>query len=179
MRVLALVSLLAMAADTPPAALAVDSTCVDYAETHTLVRKDVVKKLNAADKNLPTCEAGLTSAQTDLEQAKVDLKQAKVDLVALQKAALEQRAVIAEYKAQKQVLEGHITKLEGIVCPEPTVGDQLVQGWESVDGVVGMGAGYAFGMGQDRIAMLRHRIPDIRLLYENDVRFLAQFKGWS
>jgi phenylalanyl-tRNA synthetase alpha chain len=39
--------------------------------------------------------------------------------------------------------------------------------------------GYAFGMGPDRIAMLRHRIPDIRLLYENDVRFLAQFKGWS
>ena len=32
--------------------------------------------------------------------------------------------------------------------------------------------GFAFGMGIDRIAMLRYRIPDIRLLYENDVRFL-------
>jgi phenylalanyl-tRNA synthetase alpha chain len=35
--------------------------------------------------------------------------------------------------------------------------------------------GYAFGMGPGRIAMQRHRIPDIRLLYENDVRFLEQF----
>ncbi|MFQ5677853.1 MAG: phenylalanine--tRNA ligase subunit alpha [Gemmatimonadota bacterium] len=35
--------------------------------------------------------------------------------------------------------------------------------------------GYAFGMGPARIAMLRHRIPDIRLLYEGDVRFLEQF----
>ena len=36
--------------------------------------------------------------------------------------------------------------------------------------------GYAFGMGPDRITMLRHGIPDIRLLYESDVRFLSQFE---
>jgi len=35
--------------------------------------------------------------------------------------------------------------------------------------------GYAFGMGIDRIAMLRYGIDDIRLLFENDVRFLEQF----
>jgi len=35
--------------------------------------------------------------------------------------------------------------------------------------------GYAFGMGIERIAMLRYRINDIRFLYENDVRFLQQF----
>ncbi len=35
--------------------------------------------------------------------------------------------------------------------------------------------GYAFGMGPARIAMLRYRIPDIRLLYEADVGFLEQF----
>lgn len=35
--------------------------------------------------------------------------------------------------------------------------------------------GYAFGMGVDRIAMLKYRISDIRLLYENDLRFLRQF----
>jgi phenylalanyl-tRNA synthetase alpha chain len=35
--------------------------------------------------------------------------------------------------------------------------------------------GFAFGMGVERIAMIRHAISDIRLLYENDVRFLAQF----
>jgi phenylalanyl-tRNA synthetase alpha chain len=35
--------------------------------------------------------------------------------------------------------------------------------------------GYAFGMGPGRIAMQRFGIPDIRLLYESDVRFLEQF----
>ena len=35
--------------------------------------------------------------------------------------------------------------------------------------------GWAFGMGPGRIAMLRYGIPDIRLLYESDVRFLEQF----
>jgi phenylalanyl-tRNA synthetase alpha chain len=35
--------------------------------------------------------------------------------------------------------------------------------------------GFAFGMGPARIAMQRYGIPDIRLLYENDVRFLEQF----
>jgi phenylalanyl-tRNA synthetase alpha chain len=37
--------------------------------------------------------------------------------------------------------------------------------------------GFAFGMGVDRIAMLRYGIDDIRLLYENDIRFLNQFKS--
>ncbi len=36
--------------------------------------------------------------------------------------------------------------------------------------------GYAFGMGSARIAMLRYGIPDIRLFYEGDARFLAQFR---
>jgi len=35
--------------------------------------------------------------------------------------------------------------------------------------------GFAFGMGIERIAMLRHGIPDLRLLYDNDIRFLEQF----
>jgi phenylalanyl-tRNA synthetase alpha chain len=35
--------------------------------------------------------------------------------------------------------------------------------------------GFAFGMGLDRIAMLRYNVTDIRLLRENDVRFLRQF----
>jgi phenylalanyl-tRNA synthetase alpha chain len=35
--------------------------------------------------------------------------------------------------------------------------------------------GWAFGFGVERIAMLRHGINDIRLFYENDVRFLKQF----
>ncbi|MEF9921479.1 MAG: phenylalanine--tRNA ligase subunit alpha [Anaerovoracaceae bacterium] len=36
--------------------------------------------------------------------------------------------------------------------------------------------GFAFGMGVERIAMLRYGIDDIRLMYENDMRFINQFK---
>jgi phenylalanyl-tRNA synthetase alpha chain len=35
--------------------------------------------------------------------------------------------------------------------------------------------GFAFGMGPARIAMLRYGVPDIRLLYGGDMRFLSQF----
>jgi phenylalanyl-tRNA synthetase alpha chain len=35
--------------------------------------------------------------------------------------------------------------------------------------------GFAWGMGVERIAMLKHGIPDLRLYYENDLRFLEQF----
>ena len=35
--------------------------------------------------------------------------------------------------------------------------------------------GFAFGLGTDRIALLRYGFDDLRLLFENDVRFLAQF----
>jgi len=37
--------------------------------------------------------------------------------------------------------------------------------------------GFAFGMGPERISMLRHRINDLRLFLENDVRLLGQFVG--
>ena len=35
--------------------------------------------------------------------------------------------------------------------------------------------GFAFGIGVERVAMLRYGIDDIRALFENDPRFLAQF----
>jgi len=38
--------------------------------------------------------------------------------------------------------------------------------------------GYAFGMGVDRICMLKFQINDIRILFENDKRFLDQFKSY-
>ncbi len=38
-------------------------------------------------------------------------------------------------------------------------------------------SGFAFGMGIERIALLKYQIPDIRMLYENDMRFLRQFKS--
>ncbi len=36
--------------------------------------------------------------------------------------------------------------------------------------------GYAFGLGVERFAMLRYRVDDLRLFFDNDVRFLAQFR---
>lgn len=38
-------------------------------------------------------------------------------------------------------------------------------------------SGYAFGLGIERITLQRFQIPDIRMLFENDMRFLNQFKG--
>jgi phenylalanyl-tRNA synthetase alpha chain len=35
--------------------------------------------------------------------------------------------------------------------------------------------GFAFGMGVERLAMLRYGVTDLRAFFENDVRFLAQF----
>ena len=40
-------------------------------------------------------------------------------------------------------------------------------------------SGFAFGWGIERVAMLRYGINDIRLMYENDLRFLEQFQGMS
>lgn len=38
---------------------------------------------------------------------------------------------------------------------------------------------FAFGMGIERITLIKYGIPDIRLLFENDTRFLNQFKKWG
>jgi phenylalanyl-tRNA synthetase alpha chain len=37
-------------------------------------------------------------------------------------------------------------------------------------------SGLAFGMGVERLTMLRYGVDDLRLFFENDVRFLAQFQ---
>jgi len=37
--------------------------------------------------------------------------------------------------------------------------------------------GFAFGLGIERIAMLKYNIPDMRILFENDLRMLRQFRG--
>ncbi|MDG1694619.1 MAG: phenylalanine--tRNA ligase subunit alpha, partial [Porticoccaceae bacterium] len=36
-------------------------------------------------------------------------------------------------------------------------------------------SGFAFGMGVERLAMLRYGVNDLRLFFENDLRFLKQF----
>jgi phenylalanyl-tRNA synthetase alpha chain len=45
------------------------------------------------------------------------------------------------------------------------------QGYDPEQGI----QGFAFGLGIDRIAMLRHGVPDLRLFFENDLRLLGQF----
>ena len=37
--------------------------------------------------------------------------------------------------------------------------------------------GFAFGLGIERVALLRYEIPDIRMLVDGDVRLLEQFQG--
>ncbi|HEY8926216.1 MAG TPA: phenylalanine--tRNA ligase subunit alpha, partial [Polyangia bacterium] len=37
-------------------------------------------------------------------------------------------------------------------------------------------SGFAFGMGLSRMAMLKYGVDDLRAFYENDVRFLTQFR---
>ncbi len=38
-------------------------------------------------------------------------------------------------------------------------------------------SGFAFGLGLDRVAMIRYGIPNIRMLFENDERLLRQVRG--
>ena len=38
-------------------------------------------------------------------------------------------------------------------------------------------SGFAFGMGVERLSNLKYNVPDMRYLYENDIRFLKQFRG--
>jgi len=60
-------------------------------------------------------------------------------------------------------------EMGGAGMVDPNVFDQLGIDSEKY-------TGYAFGLGIDRIAMLKYNIPDMRLLFENDIRFLQQFK---
>jgi phenylalanyl-tRNA synthetase alpha chain len=38
-------------------------------------------------------------------------------------------------------------------------------------------SGFAFGLGVERVAMLKYGIDDLRLFFDNDLRFLRQFQG--
>ncbi|MDR2724522.1 MAG: phenylalanine--tRNA ligase subunit alpha, partial [Candidatus Adiutrix sp.] len=51
--------------------------------------------------------------------------------------------------------------------------DPAVYGFVGYD--PGRVSGFAFGMGIERVAMLKYGLEDIRLFYESDLRFLTQF----
>ncbi len=75
------------------------------------------------------------------------------------------------------------------MCEGPAAGSARPTGWLEILGsgmvhpavyeAVGYDpeevTGFAFGMGIERIAMLKYGIDDIRLFFENDLRFLRQF----
>ncbi len=81
--------------------------------------------------------------------------------------------------------------IECLLCGGPGCASCKRTGWIEVLGCgmvhpnvfaqVGIDAerytGYAFGMGIDRMAMLRYQVPDVRLFFENDLRFLTQFRS--
>lgn len=69
---------------------------------------------------------------------------------------------------QKEDGEGQWLEILGAGMVDPNVLESAGLDPEKV-------SGYAFGMGVDRIAMLRYGIDDIRTLYENDLRLLRQF----
>lgn len=107
-------------------------------EDYVAVRVDAFMAMEAAETNLPICEKSLSQAQKDLGQA-----QAHVDELHAAAKALEQ---------QKKDLEAHITRLESLVKiyenKSDRIVDQIGQGWEEVDGTVGLVAGWAVGTGQ-------------------------------
>ena len=65
--------------------------------------------------------------------------------------------------------------------PAPSPGPDAGAVWRWVDLCEAGGidsekyTGYAFGMGIDRLAMLRYGVNDLRLFFEGDLRFLRQF----
>ncbi len=63
----------------------------------------------------------------------------------------------------------HTGWLEVLGCGQVHANVFKAVGYENV-------SGYAFGMGVERIAMLLHRVPDLRSLYEGDLRLLEQFR---
>lgn len=138
MRALTLALSVLFAQTTSDAALEIDKNCAQYAETHVLVRNDVLARLDAAEQNLPKAEAALRQAQDDLQ--------------ALKRAA-------DELQNQKKLLEQHITMLEGAfkaqqaVCAAtaPTVTDDIqrmaANAWETVDMPLGFAAGAGMCIG--------------------------------
>jgi phenylalanyl-tRNA synthetase alpha chain len=73
------------------------------------------------------------------------------------------------------VNSGRWMELLGCGMVDPNVLEKVNEGRGDRDYDPEIFSGYAFGMGLDRLAMTLFGLPDIRLLIENDQRFLAQF----
>ena len=141
------VALSILPAQAPPAgppALAVGADCAAYAKTHTLVRNDVLAKMDAAEENLPKCEAALAKAQADL---------------------LALNAAFDKLQAQKTQLVEHVGLLEKVLkeqreaceagrSPAADVESAVSAAWEWADAPLaftagaGMCVGLAWGLTQ-------------------------------
>jgi hypothetical protein len=126
--------------DPVPAALPVGVDCAARAATHTLIRNDVLAKMDAAEVNLPKCEDALRQAQTDLQALK---------------------SAVDELQRQKALLQEHVKLLEKVIqaqpAPQTTPNDvaAAIEGaWEWADAPLafvagtGMCVGVAWGLTQ-------------------------------
>lgn len=111
-----LASLLLAQAANLPAAVQVGDDCRRYAETHTLVRDDVLAGMDASDKNLEAAERALKIAQEDLDRA---------------------TKAIDELNRQKKALLEHSDRLEKMLADRPP----LDAAWETIDAPAGFIAG--------------------------------------
>lgn len=140
MRTLILVTAALFSGAASDAALEVKDDCFQYADTHSLVRNDVLERMDAAEQNLPLAEAALKKAQVDLQAM---------------------TAAAEELQRQKALLQQHITTLESVLKTQqalctnsPTAGDipdviskMAYDAWETVDMPVGFAAGAGMCIG--------------------------------
>lgn len=145
MRLAALVVLAAVPAQAPaPASLAVGKDCFSYADRYTLVRNDVLAKMDAADENLPVCVSSLERAQADLQALN-----ASFDKLQAQKTQLVEHIALLE-KVLKEQREACVAGRS----PAQEVGDAVGAAWEWADAPLafvagaGMCVGVAWGLTQ-------------------------------
>ena len=138
MRLAALVVLAAVPAQAPaPASLAVGKDCFSYADRYTLVRNDVLAKMDAADENLPVCVSSLERAQADLQALN-----ASFDKLQAQKTQLVEHIALLE-KVLKEQREACVAGRS----PAQEVGDAVGAAWEWADAPLAFAAGAGMCVG--------------------------------
>ena len=129
-----------------PAAMPVGADCARHVATHTLIRNDVLARLDAADQNLPKAEAALAQAQADLRALK-----AAADQLQAQKALLEQHVGLLEQALKLQVDVCASVCASGAALTPGKVADATMQAagaaWEAIDAPLGFAAGAGMCVG--------------------------------
>jgi len=84
-------------------------------------------------------------------------------------AEMDMSCVMCEGSGCKVCKQSGWLEMGGAGMVDPNVFDMLKIDSEKY-------TGFAFGLGIDRIAMMKYNIPDLRILFENDVRIMSQFR---